>query len=401
MNITHKISLDLVKGGAVPKIIAVQNDKLGHEIELSLYADDGPWIVPSGVTAVVHYAKADGNGGSYDTLPEGSPACRIVENVLTVVLAPQVCTASGIARLAVSMMKGAVELNTFAVLIHVHPNPQTAAVSGDAFQLSGVLPYSGWAADMYLGTDERGNVVTRPVPAVNVTVETITVGGSGGSETAAVTGLSLDLTSYSAKAGDGFYLNPVILPSDAANKAVTWSSDAPGVAAVDSSGYVECIAAGEAVITCTTVDGGFTATCAVSVAAAESGETAGQKIRFSTLELVPGGYKSDGTAHVLGSTYHVTIPYTEGMVIRTLWNGSWDQGTYPAMLAAADGTYYTPEYTVGETMSMGGKVPSRIDAVLTGYPAGSSVIVGMLIGSTNAAAMDNTDYLYYIPGGEA
>lgn len=248
---------------------------------------------------------------------------------------------------------------------------------------------------------------------LNLTVETITVGedsgGEGGNAPVAVTGLSLDLTNYNAKVDGGFYINPVVLPANATNRSVTWQSSKPSVAAVNAMGYVECIAAGDAVITCTTVDGGFTATCAVSVAAAESGGedpggdtgggTAGQKIQFSTLELTPGGFKADGTPHTLGSTYHVTIPYTEGMVIRTLW-GSWSKNTYPAMMVVTNGEYITPDYTMGEAISMSGKVPSKVDATLSGHAAGSSVIVGMMIGSTGATAMDATDYLYYIPGGD-
>lgn len=250
-----------------------------------------------------------------------------------------------------------------------------------------------------------------------LSVETITIGDgdSGETETIPVTGLSLDLTTYSAKAGDGFYINPVILPTTATNKAVTWKSSATNTATVDGSGYVDCIAEGNAVITCTTVDGGFTATCAVTITAAdggdneEGGETTGQKIQFSTLERTSGGIKADGTAHTLGGTYYVEIPYTDGMVIRTLWNGGWSAATYPPILVKT-GDVYTPhsvEYVLKdngnkESMSVGGKHPNLVESTtLTGYGDGSTVIVGMLIGDADESKMDSTDYLYYIPGGEA
>ena len=261
---------------------------------------------------------------------------------------------------------------------------------------------------------ERAEAAAVSAANVELTVDVVNVGedsgGEGDNAPVAVTGLSLDLTSYNAKVGGGFYINPIVAPANATNRSVSWQSSKPSVATVNTMGYVECIAEGDAVITCTSVDGGFTATCAVSVAAESGGgdsgedsggESAGQKIQFSTLELTPGGFKADGTAHMLDNTYHVTIPYSEGMQIRTLWSASWNKGTYPAMLVVTDGVYNTPEYTVGATHTQGGKVPSEVDATLTGYAAGASVIVGMLIGDTSASKMDETDYLYYIPGGES
>ena len=267
---------------------------------------------------------------------------------------------------------------------------------------------------------ERAEAAAVSAANVELTVDVVNVGeDSGGDDDSpvAVTGLSLDLTSYNAKVGGGFYINPVVLPANATNRSVTWQSDNPAVATVNAMGYVECIAEGAAVITCTTEDGGFTATCAVSVAAAESGggdsgdgnggETTGQKIQFSTLERTAGGIKADGTAHTLGGTFYITIPYSEGMYIRTLY-GSWDVSTYPAILVLTDGVYSTPAYNNGVTdndgstnESIGGKTPYHVDATLTGYAAGSSVIVNMLIGSATGTQMDNRDWTYYIPRGES
>jgi len=60
-------------------------------------------------------------------------------------------------------------------------------------------------------------------------------------------------------------LVPTILPSDATN-SVTWMSDMPGVATVDSAGKVVAVALGmEAMIMVTTADGKFSSTCSVLV----------------------------------------------------------------------------------------------------------------------------------------
>lgn len=59
-------------------------------------------------------------------------------------------------------------------------------------------------------------------------------------------------------------LKPVFTPANATNKNVTWKSDNEGVATV-ADGVVTGVAAGTANITVTTEQGGFTATCAVTV----------------------------------------------------------------------------------------------------------------------------------------
>lgn len=80
-----------------------------------------------------------------------------------------------------------------------------------------------------------------------------------------VAGLRLNMTSASVYVGTTGTLVPDIFPSTASNKKVTWQSSNPSVARVNASGYVECVGAGEAIITCTTVDGGYKAICTVKV----------------------------------------------------------------------------------------------------------------------------------------
>ena len=60
-------------------------------------------------------------------------------------------------------------------------------------------------------------------------------------------------------------LGCTIEPLDASNKAVTWVSSAPEIVSVDADGNIDCLSAGEAVITVTTVDGGYTAHCKITV----------------------------------------------------------------------------------------------------------------------------------------
>ena len=80
----------------------------------------------------------------------------------------------------------------------------------------------------------------------------------------AVTGVSLNKTTTSIVAGATEILVATVLPAEASNKTVTWASD-NAAATVDGSGVVTGISVGTAIITVTTIDGSFTASCTVTV----------------------------------------------------------------------------------------------------------------------------------------
>ena len=79
-----------------------------------------------------------------------------------------------------------------------------------------------------------------------------------------VTGITLDKTELSMDSKTSYQLTESILPAEATNKHVTWSCDNEKVATVDR-GIVTALRAGTATITVTTEDGGFTASCVVTV----------------------------------------------------------------------------------------------------------------------------------------
>ena len=80
-----------------------------------------------------------------------------------------------------------------------------------------------------------------------------------------VTGVTLNKTALSLVNGTNETLIATVAPNDAADKSVTWSSSNTSVATVNSSGKVTAKAVGTTTITVTTVDGGKTATCTVTV----------------------------------------------------------------------------------------------------------------------------------------
>ena len=81
----------------------------------------------------------------------------------------------------------------------------------------------------------------------------------------AVTGVSVSPKTATIEARKTVKLSAAVTPEDATNTAVTWSSSNTAAATVDSSGNVKGVAAGTAVITATTADGGFTDTATVTV----------------------------------------------------------------------------------------------------------------------------------------
>ena len=107
-------------------------------------------------------------------------------------------------------------------------------------------------------------------------------------ETIAVTGVSLNKTTLSLETGGSETLTATIAPEGATDQTVTWSSDKEGVATVSSAGLVTAVAAGEATITVKTTDGGFTATCKVTVTDPVIAVT-GVSLSKTTLSLETGG----------------------------------------------------------------------------------------------------------------
>ena len=80
-----------------------------------------------------------------------------------------------------------------------------------------------------------------------------------------VTGIALEESSVNIVEGNKVDLSATVTPANATQPAVIWSSSDKNVAAVGQTGRVRALSAGTATITATTYDGGFTATCSVTV----------------------------------------------------------------------------------------------------------------------------------------
>ena len=79
-----------------------------------------------------------------------------------------------------------------------------------------------------------------------------------------VTGVSFENDTFAIKTGKTFTLTPIFNPNTATNQSISWKSDNEEIATV-SDGVVYGLKKGTAVITATAEDGGFVASCTVTV----------------------------------------------------------------------------------------------------------------------------------------
>lgn len=80
-----------------------------------------------------------------------------------------------------------------------------------------------------------------------------------------VESITLSTINETLEQGETLQIIATVLPEDATNKKVNWSSDNTAVATVNTAGLVKAVNPGNAVITAQTVSAGYTATCSITV----------------------------------------------------------------------------------------------------------------------------------------
>ena len=111
--------------------------------------------------------------------------------------------------------------------------------------------------------DENGLVTALANGETEISVEGVRV--CSVTVRTSVTGVELDKDTLRLAVGDKEQLKATVLPATATEKDVTWSSSDGDVASVDADGLVTAHKPGKAVITVTTDDGDFKASCMVTV----------------------------------------------------------------------------------------------------------------------------------------
>ena len=156
-----------------------------------------------------------------------------------------------------------------------------------------VEPITFTSSDESIATVNNGKVTFKGYGTATITATTAS--GKTAACTVkinrAVSGVRLDYSKLSLKTGETAALTATVYPSNAANKAVKWISSAPDVASVDQTGKITALKPGITTITVETEDGGYTATCNVTVIDSSIVSVTGVKLSATVAELTIGNSK--------------------------------------------------------------------------------------------------------------
>lgn len=114
-------------------------------------------------------------------------------------------------------------------------------------------------------TFSRGEHVQHKGILKSITVKRSVFGKLDDMDNGLVTGVILNKSELEIEKDETAALQATVSPSTATDKSIEWTSSNPLVARVSAEGVVNGVGAGTAVITATTVDGGFRAKCEVKV----------------------------------------------------------------------------------------------------------------------------------------
>ncbi|MEQ8176399.1 MAG: Ig-like domain-containing protein [Syntrophomonadaceae bacterium] len=225
----------------------------------------------------------------------------------------------------------------------------TATIEPSNATIKGV----NWSSDneMAAVVDQAGMVKAVGPGTANITVTTIDGGFSDTCkviiEGIPVTGVSLYPTYITLRAGQGYQLSAAVAPEDATDQNMTWSSDNEMAAVVDQGGNVTALSPGTATITVTTEDGGYTASCLVTVTPAESQEVF---LKGKYIELGVSSSGSFGTESSAPADFYAP----DGQLGLTYNDNGWDSGIPPTtgdfFLPGTSEEGFTTGYTVGYTL---------------------------------------------------
>ncbi len=127
-----------------------------------------------------------------------------------------------------------------------------------------LLSFASCADETPTGTGTSG---TNPTGTAGFTVPPYTTPDEilNDTDRVAVTGISLDVTSKSINVNDLFIIRTTVAPADATYKDVFWFSSDTDVVNTLGGGMISGVADGKATVYARTVDGGFYASCEVTV----------------------------------------------------------------------------------------------------------------------------------------
>ncbi|XEC92632.1 endo-1,4-beta-xylanase [Paenibacillus tarimensis] len=138
-------------------------------------------------------------------------------------------------------------------------------IAGHGLGKDSVIGFDVQVNDDAGGTGRRSGVVTWSDPTGRAYTDPSTFGAMKFVDEIPVSGIRLNKSKLNLKTGKTGKLKAKVLPKQASNRDLIWTSSDNQVAAVNADGLVTAVAAGNAVITVTTLDGQYAATAEVIV----------------------------------------------------------------------------------------------------------------------------------------
>ena len=159
----------------------------------------------------------------------------------------------------------------YVVYVYFGTKTQLEILALHIYDSNGALVKTFDDPSSILVEDDNYRLIIEELPIGSYTIEGVTTIGNYRSELLiqrepiSVTGITLGTEEIGIEVGTEFDLIARILPNNAFDKSVKWSSGDDSIATVSTTGTILAIANGQTVITATTIDGGFTASVTVNV----------------------------------------------------------------------------------------------------------------------------------------
>ena len=192
----------------------------------------------------------------------------------------------------------------------------------------------------------------------------------------AVTGVTLDTTTLTLPLGETATLVATVAPEDAVDKSLTWASDGKAVSVVD--GVIKADTVGTATITVTTVDGGYTATCKVTVPEPINAEVKVEKLW--DVEIPASVANTGDVRNGMGYDGKFYLTDRNAQTIRVFTKDGEDlEATIALNAADMVGTHnewtYTYDTVVVDTDTTINKIDSVATPVSTTYTLGTGIAI--------------------------
>lgn len=122
--IKHQLVFDYTDPSSMNHMSVMQGDTASRSVRAILRSNGTTFEVPEGWRPSIAYQKPDGKQGWYDRMPDGSDACTVMDNEVSVKLAPEMLTCPGAVFASIVLQgEGMDQISTWPFVIHVMESP--------------------------------------------------------------------------------------------------------------------------------------------------------------------------------------------------------------------------------------------------------------------------------------